>query len=135
MKENTLIIETSIGPVTVRKLALNDYAELLKMLQELPKKFGAFIEGKSTDDLKDNATIYAALPELLADSLPEFCRLIAFVSDKSADELTLIDLADAVDLIAGILELNDYQRVVASIKKIAALTSSKSKTPDLIKKH
>lgn len=135
MKPTTQIVETTIGPIEVRKLALNDYAELLKMLQELPKKFGAFIEGKSAEELKDTNTIYSVLPDLIGDAIPEFSRIIAFVSNKSPEEVQSLDLADAVDVVVAILELNDIQRVIESIKKISALTSGKSKTPPLIKKH
>ena len=135
MKPTTQIVETTIGPIEVRKLALNDYAELLKMLQELPKKFGAFIEGKSAEELKDTNTIYSVLPDLIGDAIPEFSRIIAFVSNKSPEEVQSLDLADAVDVVVAILELNDIQRVIESIKKISALTSGKSKTPPLIKNH
>jgi hypothetical protein len=114
-------VETQNGPVVVRKLVLNDYAELFRKLKALPEKFGKFIEGNDYEELKKSETIYQAIPELVAEAIPDFCELLSVVSDKDAEFFGKLDLADIVDLVLATLEVNDYQRIVASVKKMMAL--------------
>lgn len=121
----TIEVQTDAGPVVVRKLALNDYAELLRALKNLPKEFGKYIEGNSADDLKSNEKLFEILPTLIADAIPEFCAVLACVTDKDAAfHGEHLDLADNIEVFAAALELNDYQKIGASIKKIMAPKSA-----------
>jgi hypothetical protein len=117
--DKTIEVNTSAGPVVVKKLAMQDYAELLRTLKTLPKQLGDFIGGTSKEDLSNNEVLFAKLPEIIADSLPEFCAVLAVASDKDAEfHLKQLDLADNIDVLAAELELNDYKRIVAAVKKI-----------------
>lgn len=119
--KKTLTINTEAGPVEVHKLALYDYADLLRALKKLPKEFGKFIEGNSADDLKSNETLFAIMPTLVADALPEFCAVLSCCTDKDAQfHGKELDLADNLEIMAAALSLNDYQRIVGAIKKIMA---------------
>lgn len=123
--DKTIEVNTSAGPVIVKKLAMQDYAELLRSLKNLPAELGKFIEGTSKEDLQDSGTLLASLPTIIADALPEFCAVLAVTSDKDAEfHLTQLDLADNIDVLAAALELNDYKRIAAAIKKIMAPTST-----------
>lgn len=119
---NTTTVSTELGDVVVRKMALNDYAELLRALDKLPKKFGELV-GDSKLDFKnmDNSAFLAMAPGLIADSWSDLVALIAVPTDKSAEELGVLDGPDAVDVIVAIFELNDFARIVASVKKLLAL--------------
>lgn len=117
----TIEVQTSEGPVTVKKLAMGDYADLLRSLKKLPQELGSFVQGTSKEDLANNETILAALPGIVADALPEFCAVLAVATDKDADfHMNELDLADNIDVFAAALELNDYKRIAESIKKIMA---------------
>lgn len=121
--DKTIEVQTSAGPVIIKKLAMADYADLLRALKKLPTELGKFIEGTSKEDLQNNETLFSALPAIVADALPEFCAVLAVASDKDADfHLTQLDLADNIDCLAAALELNDYKRIAAAIKKIMAPT-------------
>lgn len=126
----TIEVKTSAGPVVVKKLAMGDYAELLRSFEKLPKQLGTFIQGTSKEDLKDNETLFSALPAIVADALPEFCSVLAVTTDKDAKfHMEELDLADNIDVLAAALELNDYKRIGAALKKIMAPSQSPSSQP------
>lgn len=116
----TIKVQTEGGEVVVRKLALGDYAALLRALKKLPTEVGKFIEGNKAEDLKDNETLFKHLPTIIADAIPEFAEVLAVASDKDAKFYLEGDLADAFDVFAAALELNDYSRIVSTLKKMTA---------------
>lgn len=119
--DKTIEVQTSAGPVVVKKLAMQDYAELLRSLKQLPQELGKFIGENSSDQLKDNETLMTQLPAIIANAVPEFCAVLATATDKDATfHLEQLDLADNIDVFAAALELNDYKRIQAAIKKIMA---------------
>ncbi len=127
--DKTIEVNTDAGPVVVHKLALNDYAELLKALKKLPQQFGKFIQGNSEEDLRSNEKLFEVLPDIIATALPEYCNVMAIATDKDADFFGRLDLADNIDVLAAALELNDYNRIVASLKKLAALQRPQKAQP------
>lgn len=116
----TIIVKTEGGDVTVRKLALGDYAALLRALKKLPTEIGKFVEGNSADALKDNDVLFSNLPGIIADAIPEFAEVLAVASDKDAKFFLEGDLADAIEVFAAALKLNDYSRIVNTLKKVMA---------------
>lgn len=112
----------------MRKLALGDYAALLRALKKLPAEVGKFIGGNSAEDLQNQDVLFANLPGIIADAIPEFCEVLAVVSDKDAKFYEAGDLADAVEVFAAAYELNDYTRVMASLKKMTAGKPAQPKT-------
>ena len=119
--DKTIEVQTSAGPVVVKKLAMQDYAELLRALKKLPAALGDFIGGNSKEELQDTAKLGEVLPTIIADAVPEFCAVLAVCTDKDAEfHLKELDLADNVDVFAAALQLNDYQRIIAAVKKIMA---------------
>lgn len=127
--DKTITVTTESGDVVVRKLALGDYAELLRALKKLPAELGKFLDGRETDELKDMdlRAMLPHLPEIIADAVPEFAEVLAVPTDKDAEYFLAGDLADAVDVFVAVIELNDFSRVVKSIKK---LTARKQVTPE-----
>lgn len=116
----TITVKTEGGPVVVRKLALGDYAALLRALNKLPSEIGKFIEGNSADDLKNTDVLYSSLPGIVADAIPEFAEVLALASNKDKEFFLEGDLADAIEVFGAALELNDYQRIMSSVKKMTA---------------
>lgn len=114
----TITVETSAGPVVVKKLALYDYAELLKKINALPEELGKLF-GESDQDLKDNSKLLKILPAFISKSLPDACNILSGATDKEAEWIGKnLDLADTLEVFVAALELNDYQRIAALIKKI-----------------
>lgn len=116
----TITVPTEGGDVVVRKLALGDYAALLHALKKLPTEIGKFIQGNSADALSDNEVLFASLPAIIGDAIPEFAEVLAVASDKDAKFYLDGDLADALEVFAAAMQLNDYTRIAATIKKMTA---------------
>lgn len=116
----TITVKTEGGDVVVRKLALGDYAALLHALKKLPTEIGKFVQGNSAEDLSNNEVLFANLPGIIADAIPEFADVLAVASDKEASFYLEGDLADAIEVFGAAMELNDYSRIVATLKKMTA---------------
>lgn len=127
---NTITVQTEGGPVVVRKLALGDYAALLRALKKLPTEMGKFISGNSAEALNDKEVMFANLPAIIADAIPEFAEVLAVCSDKDAKFYIEGDLVDALEVFAAALQLNDYSRVVSTLKKLGAQKPASKATQD-----
>jgi hypothetical protein len=118
---NTLTVSTEFGDVLVHKMVLADFAELLRALDQLPKKLGGLFDGKESDfKSMDSAAILKLIPGLLADSFDDIAGLLAVSTDKDAKFLLKLDAADSIEVLDAILELNDFVRIANAVKKIAA---------------
>jgi hypothetical protein len=127
--EKTRTVTTGAGPVEVRKLALYDYAEFIRALRKLPGELAdLFKSGKNVGDM---AVLFEEIPELIADSWDDFVGIIAVGTDKDAEFFKSPDLdgADALDIIDALMELNDYDRIVKTVKKIMARRQSTPTSP------
>lgn len=127
--EKTRTVKTGAGDVTVRKLALYDYAEFIRALRKLPGELAdLFKSGKNVGDM---AVLFEEIPELIADSWDDFVSIIAVGTDKDAEFFKSPDLdgADALEIIDALMELNDYDRIVKTVKKIMARRQSTPTSP------
>lgn len=116
--QKTTIVATSLGDVTVKKLALGDYAVLLRALDHLPKDLAEIIK-KDRKELTPDY-ILGILPGLIADNLAEFAGILASATDKDAAFVMDLDLADIIEIFDAALQLNDFARIAATVKKISA---------------
>ena len=66
---------------------------------------------------------------ILADSLEELGEILAVATDKDAEFFLNGDLADAIDVFVVALELNNYQRIIETIKKLTAGKNPASPNP------
>lgn len=121
----TITVSTENGPVEVRKMPLADYAELLGALDNLPKNLTNIFSGIDDEKLKSmsNMELVGMLPSILAQSWSDVVGLVAVPTDKDAAFLMKLDFADAVDIVVAIVELNDFPRIIESVKKMLALKS------------
>ncbi len=129
---NSITVKSGAGDVVVKKLALKDYAEFIRALRSLPGGLAELF--KSGKDVQDMAVLFEELPEILAESFPDFVNILAVATDKDAEFFNSddFDLADGIDVVEAALRLNDYQRVVASVKKIMgrkAAENTQAETP------
>lgn len=128
----TITVKTSNGEVEVRKLKLGEYSTLLKALNALPKEVGDLTEGKSKEELKAMSTgdMMALMIDFSDVALKEFCNALAIPTDKDGEFFLEGDLADAVDVFVAALELNDYSRIIESLKKLQTRRSAEKKALD-----
>lgn len=117
---NSITVSTELGDVTVRKMALSDYAGLLRALDKLPNKIGDLVGANTDIKSMDSSAILKLIPGILADSWDDIAALIAVPTDKDAEFLLRLDGADALDVIDAILELNDFARIANAVKKMLA---------------
>jgi len=104
--------------VTVSKLPLGKYAEVLNALDKLPEKVSG-LDKVSEDKL------FSLLPKMIADAFPELLMIVSIASDVPVEELSNeYGLDDVTLLIKGIFEVNDFGLV---IKNFQSLLSKKRK--------
>lgn len=117
------IVKTEYGDVKIRKMPLSDYAELLKALDNLPKSLISYFKDIDNKQLSKmtNMDYVALLPSILSTSWNDLIAVVAVPTDKDAEFIAKLDFADAVDVVAGILELNNLPRIMAAVKKMLAL--------------
>ena len=99
--------------VTVEKLPLKKYTELLKGLQELPKSISS-LEGLN------NEQIFQKLPYVIAEAMPDVVRILAIASDLTEDEIYELPLEEVVDVFMAIIEENKFANIYERIKKATA---------------
>lgn len=104
-------------------MPLADYAKVLRALDTLPKNLQKHFKGWDDEKLKamSDTDYIAMLPGILATNWNELIAVIAVPTDKDVEFMSKLDLPDAVDVIAAILELNNVPRIIAAVKKMLAL--------------
>ncbi len=121
----TITVDTSQGPVVIRKMPLGDYGEVFRAFEKMPQHFKKITSGLTDDKLKDtkNSEFIAMLPIFLAESWDDVIHVVAVPTDKDAEFLGKVDPADGLDIVAAIVELNDIPRIIDAVKRMAALRS------------
>lgn len=109
-------VETHKGTVTVRKLKIMEYANVLRELKTIPAKFGAIAGG---EDLTNDKLIQLA-PEVISESLPEVCKIFSMASDQDAVFFEDLYLDELVDVFVALYQINDFNKVADSVKKLTA---------------
>jgi hypothetical protein len=110
------IIEVKLDDrvIEVSKLPLKRYAEVFQAIEELPKHVSG-LSNKSFDE------IIQMLPSLVAHAMPDFIRIISIATGLTQKEIEdEMGLTDLVKVIEGLIEVNDYQALFDTIKKIQA---------------
>ncbi len=117
--------------IEVSLLPLRAYGDLLVRLQSV------FKEIVNEWDSVDNDQIIEKLPSFISEHLDEAGAIIEIGTRGQITAKEAIDergLADAVEVITGLIAVNDVERIVASVKKAQAVfrkqkAQATSKTP------
>lgn len=109
----TKTIQLSKRTLTVKKLPLKKYVELLKAARALPKKIQG-LEGITQD------VIFERLPEIIADSLPEFVELIVVATDLESEYIYSLGLDEVIDIVLAVVEVNNYKGIYDKVKNAMA---------------
>lgn len=123
---NTIKIENLDKEVTIKKLPLGKYAELIKSIdKELPDLFKQF-EGL---DLDDNEGMLKALPEIITGALPQFAKILSIATYYRNDDRKLVlqltaedieeevGLDEAMDILVAAWEVNNLKKLADKAKK------------------
>lgn len=116
----SIIVQLDEQKITVEKLPLYRYAEVLKALNELPNKIDGLSNMTSDDILKK-------LPSLIATSLPEVVQILSIATSTPVDTLNNFALDEIVKLALAVYEVNNYQDIIERIKKAASPPTLASK--------
>lgn len=115
-------IEVCGKKIIVKKLSLRQTIKIFNNLKKLPK------EVTQMDQMK-NEQILEQLPTIIASVIPMIAGTIAeVVEDEQVTEEFLLDecgLDDNLDLIKGLLEVNNLEKIFLGIKSIKGLTRGK----------
>lgn len=112
--------------LTIKKLPLRRYAELLEALQELPKNLD-LIKGKSQNE------IIASLPQLITVCYPDVERTLIVITELTKEEIGELGLDDVVKIADAFLTINNYGEIIETIKKVQFHPTVPVKTEEKIK--
>lgn len=104
--------------VTVAKLPIGKYAQLLKAFKKLPKQL------KDWDTIT-NEQLFERLPLLIAEALPDVIDIVEIATPLKKEEIEKLGLDEMVRLIVAIFEVNNYREVFDNIKKVIAQPKAK----------
>lgn len=123
---NTITIENLGKEVTIKKLPLGKYAELIKSIdKELPDLFKKF-EGL---DMDDNEGMLQQLPEIITSALPQFAKILSIATYHRDDDRKLVmqltaedieesvGLDEAMDILMAAWEVNNLKKLAEKAKK------------------
>lgn len=106
-------IKLDYSEVEISKLALGKYSELLKAIKRLPKSVMS-LNGKTNDEIFD------LIPSLIGESLPDVIDLLTIATPLSKEEIENLGLDEVVRIVIAVIEVNNYQDVFNSLKKVIA---------------
>ena len=107
--------------ISISKLPIIKYAELLKLVKELPK----YIKDM---DQKSGSDLIEQLPTLISVALPDVINIIFFVCDGQVtkEEVEQMGLDDVTNIVVAIVEVNNYTEIFDRLKKVTAPKSMES---------
>lgn len=107
------IIQLDDQKITIEKLPLGKYADLMRALQNLPAKFKDI-------NMSNNEQFFAQLPAIIADNIPEVVDLLNIATGMQKEEIEALGLHEVVNLVVAVIEVNQYKDVYEQIKKVTA---------------
>jgi hypothetical protein len=113
--KKTIQIDLEEKQIEISRLPVFEYAELLRLLKELPKYLDTLSNQPPT-------SIIQQLPELISTSLPDVIAIVVFATQKqvSKEEVEQMGLNDLTNIVLGIIEVNDYTKIFDRLKKVMA---------------
>jgi hypothetical protein len=119
-----ITIKLDSGDRVIRKLPIKKYSELFLALQNVPELFENF-------DKLNQESILEQLPTLFAKATPDVIKIVAIMAEMPVEEAEELGFDEATDIFLASIEVNNYEKVFANIKKIMARWSQSNKAPKL----
>ena len=103
--------------LTVKKVPLGRYAELLKILKnELPKHIGKF---QNAADLGSDQ-LFELFFTVLTDCWPELLKIITVATELTDEQVQKLEVDEAYEIVRAIYEVNNWARLFDKVKKATA---------------
>ncbi|MGB4972008.1 MAG: hypothetical protein WBO32_05080 [Cyclobacteriaceae bacterium] len=99
--------------VIISSLPIGKYAELVRALKNLPASLSGF-------DKMTNEQLFAQLPNIIAENLPDVLAMLTIATPLKMEELEQLDLNDVVEIVMAIVEVNRYDKIYDKVKKAFA---------------
>lgn len=110
-------VELNGKPVVLESVPIGKYAEMLRLLKELPKKLGlaSFDKVKFTPEV-----VIESLPVWISDAFPELIAILEIATPLKKEELEELSLEDITTIVLGVVEVNNYVGIFDKVKKALA---------------
>lgn len=123
---STIEIEINGSPLTLKKIPLRKYAEIIPALKDLTQ-YSSLFSDLSTD------AIMEALPTVLTTAPESVENLLAIAQDFDREQMKEWGIDDYVHVIEGILSVNDFAYVYLTLKKGLAQLNIKQPGMEVLK--
>lgn len=101
--------------IEVKKIPIGKYVEIFSLIKQLPKHLKDF-------ENKDSSMLIEAVPSLVAAALPDFIEIVKVACSDSLteEEVDSLGLSEVVDIVIGLMEVNNYMGIFDNVKKVLA---------------
>lgn len=106
-------IKLSEKDVTISRLPLKRYVDLLKSIKSLPSHL-------STLGGLDNKEVLAKLPTVIAEAYPDIVAIVEIATPLKKEEIDEMALDELVLVLEAIFEVNKFGAIMESVKKMTA---------------
>lgn len=111
-------IQISGKDITITRLPLKKYVDLLKSIKSLPSHLS------SLGGL-DNSEVVSKLPTVIAEAYPDIVAIIEIATPLKKEEIEEMGLDELVDVLKAIAEVNRFGKIMDAVKKVTALPVNK----------
>lgn len=131
MSINKKTLELAGHKITIKKLPMGKIATLIEGIKDLPPEIKEAF-GTWDENTRDADFLFEHLPVLLTASINKVSDFLvkASNSDELTEKMLLEEFGfdDGVDLVEGILEVNNVRGIIDKIKKMVALYTTSNKS-------
>lgn len=110
MEKTIVVLEKEL---VVKKIPLVKYPSIIEALQSLQAHSSLFGDFSAT-------SVISSLPQILMVATPSIMKVIQIVTDLPEEEIQKWGLDDFIKFTEALLEVNEYQYVYETIKKVMA---------------
>lgn len=116
MKTKNLIIELDEQTIEVKKLPIGKYAELLRVITELPKQLKELFAEKQ---MITNNDLIERIPSIIATALPDIVNVVVVATEGQLkkEEVEAFGLDELTKILLAIIEVNNYSDIYNRVKK------------------
>lgn len=99
--------------IQIKVIPIIKYPSILKKLKTIPKYLGE-LEGKTNND------VFAMLPDLVANCLPDVIAILSEATGVSEDEIGQCGFDEVVEILIEVIKVNRFVEAIERIKKETA---------------
>lgn len=126
---NTKNLKIAGHEITIKKLPIGKIVGLIESFKTLPPEIKDQFASWDANT-KNEEFLFEHVPMMLTVSMPKVTEFVikASNSEELTEEMLLNDFGidDSLDLIMGIMEINNITGIIEKVKKIMALYATKS---------